>query len=284
MFNFKKIKQMKFYRIIPIAILILFTACDTIKNPIQEQTGNTCGDESTGIPIKKILVEEFTGQRCTNCPEAAMILHDIIDDYCDHIVPVAVHSTLFAAPNDDYPFDYRTDIGNELADYYGVLSLPIGMINRSEFEGNQLISRDNWRAAVNAIFNTTPELNIILENSYNDNTKEITTTVTTEFLSDINYYIYLVVYLTEDSIVSPQLDGSVIIEDYVHRHMLRKGVNGTFGVTIAHSGEFGDIIKNSYTFDADPEWAIEHCELVAFISKRNTNEIVQAESEPVIQD
>lgn len=280
MFTFNS-NTMKYLKILPIVFLILFSACDTIKNPIEEQTGNTCGDESTAIPIRKILVEDFTGQRCSNCPDAALILHDIIEGYCDHIIPIAVHATLFAAPNDDYPFDYRTETGNELADHFGVLSLPIGMINRSEFDGNQLISRDNWRAAVNNIFNKTPDVNIIIESSYDDISKKITATITTELLTDIDYEFNLGLYVTEDSIISPQLDGSEIIEDYVHRHMLRRGVNGTFGESIATSGSFGDIIEKTYFIDADPEWKIEHCGFVAFISRNSTNEIIQAESEHI---
>ena len=267
-----------------ITVLSLIVSCDYIKNPIEENNENTCGDESTGVPIKKILVEDFTGQRCLNCPQAAQILSDIIDDYCDHIIPMAVHTTAFADSTEEFPHNYKTEVGEVLKNDYNIISLPIGLINRMEFNGNTLQSRDNWRAAVNALYNAAPEFNIIIETNYNETTNKITTLVKTEVLTDFNYDINLGLYLTEDSIISPQQNGSEIIEDYVHRHMLRKGITSTYGETIASSGKFGDIIEKTFVFDANPAWLINHCEIIAFISKKSSNEIIQAESEPIIQE
>jgi hypothetical protein len=275
---------MKKLKIISVILLSLFISCDIIENPVHENTGNTCGDETTGIPIKKILVEDFTGQRCLNCPQAAVILVDIISNYCDHIVPVAIHTTAFADSTEEFPYNYKTIVGDELANDYGIISLPMGLINRTEFNGNMLQSRDNWLAAVNSLYNVTPEMNIIIESSYNETTNKITAVVTTEFLADFNYDINLGLYLTEDSIISPQQNGADIISDYIHRHMLRKGITSTYGEKIASSGNFGEFIQKTFVFDADPKWILGHCELVAFISKNTTNEIIQAESEPIIEE
>jgi hypothetical protein len=275
---------MKIIKYIPVILFILMMSCDNIKNPLQNNIGITCGDESTGIPIKKILVEDFTGQKCSNCPEASQILNEIIDDYCDHIVPVAVHCTSFAAPSEEFPSDYRTETGNELVSDYGIISLPIGLINRSEYNGNILLSRNTWRAAVDYLYQLKPEVNIKIESSYNDETNQIEAVITTEFLNDIDYEINLGLYLTEDSITGPQQSGSEVIPNYVHRHMLKKDINGTYGEKIASSGEFGKVIEKTYRFDADSGWNLEHCELVAFISKSSSNEIIQAESEPIVMN
>ena len=39
-----------------------------------------------------VLVEDFTGQKCINCPNATDILHDIMTAYGEaNIIPVAIH-------------------------------------------------------------------------------------------------------------------------------------------------------------------------------------------------
>jgi hypothetical protein len=275
---------MKNFNIILVLLLIVFFSCDVIKDPVQENTDNTCGDESTGVPIKKILIEDFTGQRCLNCPDAAEILKGIMEDYCDHIVPIAVHCTVFADSSAEFPYNYHTEVGDELAEDLGIISLPIGTVNRTMYNGNLLLSRDSWLAAVNTLYNLTPEVNILMESSYNEATHQVTTVVTTEILSDLNEEINLGLYITEDSIISPQQDGADFIENYVHRHMLRKGITSTYGEKIASSGQLGDIFTKTFVFNVDPKWDINHCELVAFVSKSSSNEILQAESEPVLEE
>ena len=267
---------MKAFKILPLILLVLFFACDHIDNPLKDPGDHTCGDEDGPIPIRKILVEDYTGHKCPNCPDAARILEEISGTYCDHIIPIGIHVSLFAAPDENFPADYRTETGDQLDAYYEVSNqgLPNGLVNRTEFDGNMVIGRNNWAAAVNLLHNINPEVNITIESSYNENTNKVTAIISAEFLSNIDFEMNLGLYVTEDSIVSPQKDGSTTIEDYVHRHILRKGVNGAFGENLSSSASFGDVVEKTYIFDVDPEWVIKHCELIAFISKRSTNEII----------
>ncbi len=129
-----------------------------------------------------------------------------------------------------------------------------------------------------------PSVDISIVSSYDDATKKVMATISTEFLSDINYNMNLGLYVTEDSIISPQKSGATTIEDYVHRHVLRKGINGAFGENFASSAVFGDMLEKTFTFDTNEDWNINHCELVAFISNSSTNEIIQAESEHIVSE
>ena len=41
---------------------------------------------------RAVLVEDFTGQKCVNCPNATNVLHEILEAYGeDNIIPVAIH-------------------------------------------------------------------------------------------------------------------------------------------------------------------------------------------------
>jgi thiol-disulfide isomerase/thioredoxin len=264
--------------------ILFFFACNYIQNPLKDRQENTCGDESLPIPIKKILVEDYTGHRCPNCPDAARILEDIHEDYCDHIIPIAIHVSFFAEPHDpDFPNDFRTETGNELDDFFGVSNqgLPGGLVNRKKFDGNLVLGRDTWRSAVDALYNLTPEVNILIESNYESSENSVTANIKVEFFQDINESINLGLYLTEDSVVSPQQDGAEYVEFYLHRHMLRKGINGAFGKKILNSASKGSVFEKTFSFSVDPSWNIEQCELIAFISNTANNEIRQAESEPV---
>ena len=265
-----------------LTFIIFFFACNQIENPLKERQEGTCGDETQPIPIRKILVEDYTGHRCPNCPDAARILEGIHDDYCDHIIPIAVHVSFFAEPhNPDFPEDFRTETGNELDQFFGVSNqgLPGGLVNRKEFDGNLVLNRDNWRSAVDAIYDVNPDVNIIIEPTYSETNHIVTANITLEFLKDISEAVNLGLYVTEDSIIAPQQDGSTYVENYLHRHMLRKGVNGAFGEKILNSAKKGDTFEKSFTIDIDANWNIHHLDLVAFISSNSTNEILQAESE-----
>lgn len=272
-------------KLLSIFLLIsFFFSCDKIDEPLKEQEG-TCGDASIQ-PIKKILIEDYTGHKCNNCPAAAEILHSIKEDYCDYIIPIAIHVSGFASPSGNtFINDYRTETGNELDDQsnFNVSSqgLPNGLVSRTEFNGNLVLGKDQWRAAVDTLRKMQPEVNIIINSEFDESTQKITANIKIEILQNLPYKINLGLYVTEDSIISPQKFPTGDELEYVHRHMLRKGVNGALGEEIANSVTAGDIIEKSFTIEVSEEWNINHIELVAFISKNETKEILQAENNHV---
>lgn len=272
---------MKILKIISVFAFLIVISCDTIENPIKEQENMTCGDEEGPVPIRKILVEDFTGHKCPNCPDAAVKLEELIDMYCDHIIPIGIHVGYFAIPDDDFPADYRTTTGDELDANFSVTNqgLPNGLINRTEYEGDYVIGRDSWAAVTNLYYSLAPDFNIQIESEYSEPSGEITVDITVETYTQFDYDINLGLYVVEDSIVSAQKDGSVTVQDYVHMHVLRKGVNGAFGETIASSGINGDLFERSFTITAEDAWVLKNIGFVTFVSNESTREIIQAESE-----
>ena len=84
---------MKKYLLILISILII-TSCDVEEGPF------ITGSNTYVNPDKKVLIEDFTGHLCPNCPDAARELEAIHDIYGDQIIGMAIHvSTTFARPN-----------------------------------------------------------------------------------------------------------------------------------------------------------------------------------------
>jgi hypothetical protein len=89
----------------------------------------------------------------------------------------------------------------------------------------------------------------------------------------------------QDSIVSPQKDidspGGKNL-NYVHNHMLRKGLTPAFGESIASNpNATSPEITKSYSLVLQPDWDPAHCKIIAYIYKVSNYEIIQVQEKHV---
>ncbi|PLX21548.1 MAG: hypothetical protein C0597_03275, partial [Marinilabiliales bacterium] len=109
------------------------------------------------------------------------------------------------------------------------------------------------------------------------------------FLEAMNAELMLSVYFVEDSIVSWQKDyslevGEQDVEFYVHNHVLRDAINGTWGDAILNGQAEENMVKSkSYQYSVDPEWNVRNSSIVAFVYKNDTKEVLQASQKEIIQ-
>ena len=107
---------MKKYFLILCSILTI-TSCDIVEGPYITDADSYINTD------KKVLIEDFTGHLCTNCPEAAREISAIHDVYGDQIIALAIHvSADFArpknaSPDSSYHYDFRTEWGNNWDNY-----------------------------------------------------------------------------------------------------------------------------------------------------------------------
>jgi len=289
-----KIKNTFF--IIPI-FLILFSACDKIDPPFTEGCTNCCGDANIDEPIKKILIEEFTGHKCSNCPNGTRELNNLIDIYCDHLVIVACHpdNQSFTAPNDFGPLstDFRKEECAEIGEEFGLWGFPSALINRNNIGNNYFLVTSDWNSSIyNLLFNSNgekilPDLNININYEItNFENKEIDINLSIDFIKQLSGNHNLVVLITENNIISGQYDGNNLIENYVHNHVYRSAVNGTWGEAI----EVNNAIEKNYSFmfnsvnniNWDNNWDnIDNCAIVAYIYDVETQEIIQTSEKKI---
>ena len=265
------------------ALLYSMNGCDKISPPYKEKFINT---NDTTSKIRKVLLEEYTGHKCPNCPAASEIARDLKDIYGEKLIIIAVHAppgfyTNPQSPN--YTYDFITSTGNELASTFGIASWPNGMIDRKKINGNWLIDKDAWGSIIASIADSAPNANIKITNTYNSSTRSLTTSIKTEFLSPLSGTYNLAVYMTEDSIITYQDSSGIDISNYVHRHVLRGAINSTLGDVISSSGNIaaGDTIVKSYSFPLDNSWNESHCAVVTFVYDAATYEIIQAEEQNI---
>lgn len=255
--------------IIPLmlAALFAFTACDTVEEPYEENPDN---NDTTGTVKKNVMIEEFTGINCGNCPDAAETAHHIVDQFEGKVISIGIHSGFYAKPQGEQP-DFRTDLGNALFDYYGLEATPNGLINRSTYNNKTVLNHSDWASAAATQKEEEAGAEIKLISEYNSETRQAELTVDMKYLKNQNDNAdRLNVFVVEDSIIGPQTwygkDPSHI-DDYVHRNVLRTSLTGTWGEVISESGAMkGDEFQKQYNYTVPENYKSHNLIFVAFLT------------------
>ena len=244
---------MKLKNIVALAALGLsFTACDDIKE--SERYIPVTPDTKTE---KAVLIEDFTGMNCVNCPNAAEEIQKIQTAYgAEKIIAVAVHGEM---PGLSGPL--ANALGTEYYNHWGVETLPIGMVDRQGLQ-----NYTSWMATADARLKAqvTP-LSLSLENTvYNEDARSITVQVNAQAEADLT--AKLQVWITESNIKSFQKmpDGSTNL-NYIHNHVLRDAVNGAWGEPITLDAGVNQQVTYTYAIPEDKNWNAENLAVVAFV-------------------
>lgn len=271
-----------------ICAALLFMQCDKIEEPFieageQKVTADTPYFEVKTQFIQKYLLEEFTGHTCMNCPKAHKIMHEMQQSMKDTLVCMAVHCGNFAEPGDaPYTADYRTPLGDYISKHFSITGLPKGMISRKSFDGNRSINYTDWKDKMNSIVRTPAEIGLqIKDTSVNLRPDSAYVFVKVSYLKETARPLRLSVVLLEDSIVSAQKQPDMsIITDYVHQHMLRINLSPLEG-SVLNTGntlEAGSSDIRAYALWRNPAWHWKHCQIVAFVTDAETEEVLQVEN------
>lgn len=262
-----------------IVLAATFTSCDVIDDPLKNNVGtnpNNGNDTSTAV-YQRVLLEEFTGVKCNNCPAAAVEAKRLKALYGDSLLIIGVHAGNLAQTDANHPRAFRTPEGTELFNFFSFPGVPLGLVNRVDYDGIILKGKDDWREVVPELLKETPVADIQLkEKSFNESTRLLEVEGTVEIIDILpSNNIYLCLYLTENDIISPQtMPDKSVKTDYEHDHVFRGSFNTTFGeaidVTTSNTASFTKSIV------LDSEIVKENTTVIAFIYNRNNYKILQA--------
>lgn len=271
-------------------VALALNSCDEIDNPVQKEGG----DIKTSANTRKVLIEEYTGAKCGNCPLAAEIAHDIKHEYPNRVVLLTVHAGGYAIPNpsgEKYTYDFRTEEGEELKNEYNIIANPRGMINRADFNNSKIFAPTAWETNAKEFFSVEPEMLMDLEADYDESSREIMLQVEIQYLQQSATTQNLVVYIVEDSIVQYQTDyreSPADIPEYVHNNIFRKSLSGAFGQQISESElpAFYTVRKYfTYVIPDESDWRPEKLRLIAFVHDRSRpDEVLQVEEVQLINE
>ncbi len=278
------------------AILIWVAACDKVKDPIEKRntvTGKNFITKSNKSVsgFYKVLLEDYTGATCGNCPKAAHVADTLALQYGSKIVVVAVHAGNYAVPEQPhYPEYYGTAAGEvwfqnpPVGFGFFTAGNPNGMINRRVYPGNPLIQAyTKWKSTVPyALLNDAFRVKLDVTTNYDPNVRALNTDVKATFLSDYPNDIKLSALLLEDDIHGHQKDYRYFPDldtAYVFDHMMRATLKDTWGDHLATGPVYlDDSAKVSFKgFPVDAKFNDQKLSVVVFAYDAQSLEVLQVE-------
>jgi hypothetical protein len=266
--------------------VLFLTSCDIIEKPYIINEGETTVQVEfptldPASVYRKILFEEYTGHRCTNCPAGHERLHTLLTTYGDTLVPVGIHAGSLAATSEEYPYDFNTPIGTQLFTDFNIPSVPLAIVNRIKYIPSSWGSpMSQWQNHINLVDRTKIYAGIQLINEFDVSTRTLTANAKVTILDDISDPVQLCMVIIEDNIIAPQLNNGVRIAEYNHNHVLRGSLNGNYGTRLTLNGLVtkDQSYEKAYkiTFN-DKDWNEDACFVVAYLINMETKEILQAE-------
>ena len=235
---------------------------------------------------KRALVIDVTGVRCNNCPRAAKVAKDLVNQYAGRVEAVALYASSPASLTRPWPgFDTlsnedATQIINSLG---SVISLPIGSVNYApDGSGNRLVSSTSWPLMVQDELAKPSIWNLELRTEWQADEDrgrlEIKATANTDLSSNYSW----VVGILESHIIGKQSDIDApggYTDEYEHDHVLRAvkgsalgdamtipaGLNAVAGITVE---------KHMYV-PRRTNWKAENLSALVWIIDNSTGNIVQ---------
>lgn len=208
---------------------------------------------------RAVLVEEFTGQACVNCPEAHEELARIQEEYgSDKVIAVGIHASPLAVFPRGTTIGLRTQLGDDYYNHWQGEAVPAAVIDRTSGMTNVA----DWRGIISRQLSQKTPLELSMNNRYDKESRQLSIHI--EALSAADVTGKLQVWITEDSIVCTQLmkDGKAN-KAYVQNHVLRAAVNGAWGTDLTLRQATAQQLTFDYKLDA--AWIPENVYVVAFV-------------------
>ncbi|MCX6282315.1 MAG: Omp28-related outer membrane protein [Bacteroidetes bacterium] len=224
---------MKIFRVLLPVLLVcgwILTSCDKLDPPYAAVKTQF---DTTNKPF--ILLEEYTGHKCNNCPLATKKAHSLAEYYMGRVIIMEVHATNLADPDPKYTLDLRTTEGSQWCTDFGIGYVPRALVNRSLFGGSYPVNSDQWATAIQSQMLLPVKTSIRAQASYNADSKEITANITVLFKRKLSADAGINLYIVEDSIVGLQSNKDTAagptpeINPYYFNETFRASMNGTYG-------------------------------------------------------
>lgn len=265
--------------ILPIfTMAMLVLACDVIDGPYME-TSHPNGNNDKFQKI--VLLEEFTGHQCSNCPAAANLAAQLHTLYGSQFLIISYHSGWFARTSTNFPTNYTTATGDELYSHFNVQSNPAGVINRINSNG-YIVSSTDWGTTAAQQLTEEPTIGLKVEAEYTPTNRSIGLNIDVTAIGTIANPIYICAYISESGLITPQSTSEVatyptgVIANYEHKHVFRQSLNGTWGEIVAQTMTNAQVKSIKINGTLGNGFEADNCQIVVFAYNKTSGEILQA--------
>ena len=238
---------------------------------------------STTAYNRNVVVEEFTTEKCPNCPRVAGYLHTALET-------ADLTRTFAVCHHSAYYTDWLTQSCDEdlttLFNDAGYTYAPAMMFNRQPIFDSQYASgeKDNVvlpgsaaeiTSYINAQLAELSNVGLTINAEPNADTTQVTLTVsgTCNNAYDKTKGL-LTVYMTEDNIKAKSQNGAT--GTFYHQHVIRY-FNSSWGDAIEWKDD--NTFTKSYTIDIKKAYVKNQLKFVAFVNKHNANNVLDNQIE-----
>lgn len=217
-----------------------FAACD------EHEVGERWDDPITTVAKKNVLLEDFTGQDCSNCPRAAEQAHQLQQTFgADRVVVVALHGGPLSSSVETDEAGLATPESRDYnTRYMGSNSYPMGSVDRGAVQ-----AYSTWPAAVASRMQVQPKVNLSFEGegvTYDAEAKQISLNVKVRANEAVKGNLQ--VWLTESGVTAWQVLPTApwYTDTYEHNHVFRATLNGMDGDAFTLDAE--QEVEKEYTY------------------------------------
>lgn len=232
---------------------------------------------------RNLLIMEFTGNTCLNCPTGAATVEQIKDDEAPgRVISVGLHpyGSHFTEPvgsihTPSHRQDLRSQAATALFDYYQPSGFPAAVFNglKSSMSG----STADWIQRASEALTSMTYVNISATPTYDAENRQLTVDYDVEFLDYVKKKLNVTVWIVENHIMGTQtMPNGKPDFNYEHNHVLRASLNGDWGETIGESFAEGDKVSGTASMTLDEEWVAENCDIVVYVYSDDNKEVEQA--------
>lgn len=286
-----------------------FSSCEKVEEPIKTGPAGLDPDIYPGnfalyeVPTftantntdRNVIIEDYTGHKCPNCPAAATMAADIEDANPGRVFVSSVHagpggiggfqklsSSCESDPNaqfcDKLYCDESEAYGIEFQTGFGFIGNPMGTINRYSPDGASMFEFANgWQERTEELLTENNlQVNIQAKSNYFSETNGFYLHTEVEFLHDLSEGNYnIVVALHENEFIGYQDSMGVYLDDYHHHNVLRGCLDGgAFGLSLNGAYTEGSKIYNDYSYQFS-YGTNEDYHLLIYVYDVDTYEILQ---------
>lgn len=228
--------------------------------------------EPTG---KTVLIKDFTGARCVNCPAAAEYAHNLqhqLDE--EHIFILSVHAGFLAQPLGNFP-DFLTDEGTEW--YNSHDSNPLFTVDHVALTDGNTLNVEQIDAPVAAALLEDQIFEIVVNPNYDEASRQLQVAVRANVVDNMEGQFYITVCLVEDNIVGWQTVPGGVDKEYVFRNVFRGTLNGAYGEEMEGSNVvMGEDYYLNYSTQLNADYNADECYVMVYIyDKSQDDKILQ---------
>lgn len=302
-------KKIVFVSLFAIALGAVISSCDKVDNPYPAggsgeldwslyPDGDSAHYAQNQWPVftpnpntqRFVLIEDFTGHQCPNCPNTATAVHNKIATDPTRIFGAAIHAgptvdgmTSFqeiTPPN--YVEEFFNPDGLAIGAFLGNISggfigNPRITINRVAQAGDVTCTAASLNTLCSNILSSQLKVNIQAETNYFPSTRGLFLhTEVDKIDASVTNDLALVVYVIEDSMIAYQKNSGGDIPDYEHEDIMRGCIDGKpLGRTLDASDMINGKYYCNYSYKVPNELEIDNMHLIIYVYDKVTYEIYQ---------